>query len=352
MKSRIAEIKNLGQQIWLDNLSRELIKSGSLHKLIEEDDISGITSNPSIFYKAISSDINYVNDLEIARKSNKSLEERYESIVIPDIKNSCDEMLKIYNESNCEAGYVSFELSPNLAYDAIGSIKHAKRLWIEINRPNLMIKVPATPAGLITLEDLISCGINVNITLLFSIQQVEDTWNAYINGLNKRLEKNLPIRNIKSVASFFLSRIDTETDKVVSDELQGNVAIYLAKYAYSLYLDLFNGKSFENLKKNGAMPQDLLWASTGTKNPKYSDVLYVESLIGNHTINTVPETTLNAFRDHGNANYTLEDNILYAKRVLDKANEIINLEKLGEKLQRDGLDLFEKAFNDLIELMK
>lgn len=352
MKTTIAEIKNLGQQIWLDNLSRGLIKSGDLKKLIEEDDIQGVTSNPSIFYKALSTDLNYKNDLKNVKESNKTLEERYESIVIPDIRATCDEMLVIYNETAGNAGYVSFELSPHLAHDTANSIKNAKRLWQEINRPNLMIKVPATKEGIATLEELIWAGINVNITLLFSVTQVKDTWSAYIKGLNRRLLENLPVTNIKAVASFFLSRIDSAIDNSLPEELQGKIAIYMAKYAYSLYLDLFNGETFTKLRSAGAMAQDLLWASTGTKNAKYSDVLYVESLIGKNTINTVPDATLDAFRDHGNAAYTLEDNIEYAKNILENANEIINLDELGEKLQEDGLSLFEKAFDDLIELMK
>lgn len=352
MKTTIAEIKNLGQQIWLDNLSRSLIKSGDLKKLIEEDDIQGVTSNPSIFYKALSTDQNYKNDLENAKKSSQTLEERYESLVIPDIQATCDEMLAVYHETEGKAGYVSFELSPHLANDTANSLKNAKRLWQEINRPNLMIKVPATQEGITTLEELIFCGINVNITLLFSITQVKNTWDAYIKGLNRRLEQNLPVKNIKAVASFFLSRIDSAIDNSLPEELQGKVAIYMAKYAYSLYLELFNGNRFTKLKEAGAMAQDLLWASTGTKNSKYSDVVYVESLIGKNTVNTVPDATLDAFRDHGNAAYTLEDNIEYAEKILESANKIVNLNELGEKLQRDGLALFEKAFDDLIELMK
>ena len=215
-----------------------------------------------------------------------------------------------------------------------------------------MIKVPATKEGIITLEELIFSGINVNITLLFSIKQVKNTWDAYIKGLTRRLEQNLPVKSIKAVASFFLSRIDSAIDNSLPEDLQGKVAIYMAKYAYFLYLELFNGDSFAKLKEHGALSQYLLWASTGTKNSKYSDVLYVESLIGKNTINTVPDATLDAFRDHGNAAYTLEDNIKSAETVLEKANAVVNLDALGEKLQKDGLALFEKAFNDLIELMK
>lgn len=351
-KTSVADISSFGQQIWLDNLSRELIKSGSLEKLIKEDNIEGVTSNPSIFYKAISSDKHYKEDLEKVKSSNLNLEERYESLVIPDIQAACDELTKTYEESKFNAGYVSFELAPNLAHDAEKSIINAKRLWKTINRPNLMIKVPATPAGLVTLEELVALGINVNITLLFSLKQVQDTWAAYIRGLNKRLKQNLPVKNIRAVASFFLSRIDSAIDEKLSTELQGKTAIYMAKRSYALYLEIFNGKDFEELRKNGAMAQDLLWASTGTKNTKYSDVLYVESLIGKNTVNTVPDATLAAFREHGKASDTLEENISYADKILAKANTYSNLEELGQKLQDDGLVLFANAFDSLIELMK
>lgn len=352
MKTLVADIGNFGQQIWLDNLSRDLIKSGNLKKLIDEDNIVGVTSNPSIFYKAINSDVHYHEDLKKVRNSSMSLEERYESLVIPDIQEACDELLNVYNNSNHKAGYVSFELAPDLAHNADKSIENAKRLWKTINRPNLMIKVPATTEGIITLEELIALGINVNITLLFSIKQVQNTWSAYINGLKKRLKQNLPIKDIRAVASFFLSRIDSAIDEKLPEELQGKIAIYMAKQAYIIYLELFNGKGFEELRKNGAMSQDLLWASTGTKNTKYSDVIYVESLIGKNTINTVPDATLAAFREHGKASDTLEENILYADKVLSKANTYLDLEQLGQKLQDDGLVLFANSFNSLIELMK
>lgn len=352
MTSRLAEIKKFGQKIWLDNLSRELLSSGKLEDLIATDKIAGVTSNPSIFHKAISSDPLYKEDVNAIKKTELDPEQRYESLVIHDIQNTCDIMAHMYKQTNGVDGYVSLEVSPHLAHDAEGTISNARRLWNTINRPNLMIKVPATKAGNIALEQLISEGINVNITLLFSLSQVLNTWQAYINGLNKRHIAGNDLSHVRAVASFFLSRIDSAIDDKLPQELQGHGAISLSKTAYLAYLDVFNSDLFKSLKEHGANEQFLLFASTGTKNPKYSDVLYVEELIGKDTINTVPDATLAAFRDHGVANNNLTKNIENAPKIIDEVNKYVNLEALGEQLQIDGLKLFEKSFDDLIALMK
>ena len=352
MSSRLLEIKQLGQQIWLDNLARELISSGTLKQLIKEDGISGITSNPTIFYKAISSDKNYQQDLAQLKSSNLSAEERYEALVIPDIQAACDLMLPEYNMSNYERGYVSFELSPELANDANGSIENAKRLWHEIDKPNLMIKVPGTAEGTAALEELIAEGINVNITLLFSIEQVQAIWDAYIRGLNRRLQQQKPLNHIKAVASFFLSRVDSAIDSKLPQNLQGTTAINLAKTVYGIYQERFEGTEFAQLKAAGAKPQDLLWASTGTKNSNYRDVMYVETLIGPNTINTLPDATLTAFRDHGVAKITLTQDVANATSCLNTVNQYTNLTELGTQLQQDGLKLFANSFTDLMSLMQ
>jgi transaldolase len=352
MTNKLQAIKQFGQKIWIDNLSRELINSGTLAKLIEEDGIAGVTSNPTIFYKAISSDKHYQEDLAKLKQTNLSLEARYEHLVIPDIQAACDVMLPLYTNSKYEDGYVSFEVSPHLCNDKQGTIDNARRLWQEINRPNLMIKVPATTAGIEALTQLIADGINVNITLLFSLGQVINTWNAYINGLKKRYNRNLPVDTIKAVASFFLSRVDSAIDDKLPENLQGTAAINLAKMAYLAYSELFSSETFGILKRYGAKEQYLLWASTGTKNPKYSDVLYVEKLIGSPTINTVPDATLNAFRDHGTAQSSLTENIDKAPINLEKVQQYVNMDELGEQLQKDGLKLFEDSFNQLMELVK
>lgn len=352
MMSRIAAIKNFGQKIWLDNLSRELINSGTLQKLLETDKIAGITSNPTIFHKAISSDALYKRDLEQAKSSEDSLEARYESLVIPDIKQACDLLLPLYKKTNKEDGYVSFEVSPHLALDTRNTVNTAKRLWETIKRPNLMVKIPATKAGIEAFQQLTEAGINVNITLLFSLAQVLDTWQAYINGLNARHGKNQPVDHIKAVASFFLSRVDSAVDSKLPVELQGKTAINLSKTAYLAYQDIFNGEMFTHLKQAGAKPQYLLWASTGTKNPAYSDVLYIEELIGKETINTAPDATLNAFRDHGHARASLIENINDAPKILEKVKQFVNLQQVGETLQQDGLTSFENSFNSLLELVR
>ena len=350
--SKLLDIKQYGQQIWIDNLSRELIHSGTIQKLIDNDGIAGITSNPTIFHKAISNDKLYHDDLIKVRQSNLTPEERYEALVIPDIIAACDIMLPVYEQSNHNDGYVSFEVSPYLANDAIGTIHNAKRLWKQINRPNLMIKVPATKAGTIAFEELIAEGINVNITLLFSLKQVLHIWQAYINGLQKRQNQGLAINNIKSVASFFLSRIDSAIDGTLPRELQGKAAINLAKVAYLAYNEIFDSIIFAPLKSAGAKGQSLLWASTGTKNPDYSDVLYVEALIGDDTINTIPDATLDAFRDHGVASSSLYNDIKDSPQVIEKIKLLADLEALGETLQSDGLKLFTASFDSLLELVK
>jgi transaldolase len=352
MVSKIEIIKNFGQKIWLDSISRELINSNSLNKLINEDGIAGITSNPTIFHKAISADKRYQHDLEKLKTSHLELEQRYETLVIPDIRMACDLFMPTYNGTNKEDGYVSFEVSPHIANNTIATIESAKRLWHEINRPNLMIKIPATKAGIAALTELIYLGINVNITLLFSLDQVVDTWQAYINGLQRRFKEGLDLKHIKSVASFFLSRVDTAVDPKLPEELQGKCAISLAKTAYLIYQEIFSSVIFMPLKKAGAIGQYLLWASTGTKNPKYSDTLYIEELIGMETINTVPDETLNAFRDHGKAGSRLTKDIEKAPKVLDQIKKYVDMQQLGQTLQNDGLKSFEKSFDSLIELMK
>ncbi len=352
MTTKIFEIKKLGQKIWLDNLTRELIISGKLNKMIENDGLCGITSNPTIFHKAFENDPNYKEDLQKIKLEPLDFEYRYESLVIPDIQSACDIFMPMYNSSNKEDGYVSFELSPYLAHNTEGSILNAKRLWKTIAKENLMIKIPATSEGIKAFEVLISEGINVNITLLFSLPQVINTWNSYIRGLTTRYNKGLPLDSIKAVASFFLSRIDNAIDAKLPANLQGKAAISLAKTAYSKYLEIF-GKEFKKLKDAGARPQYLLWASTGTKNPDYSDVLYIEELIGPQTINTVPYDTLVAFNDHGNSRITLTRNLEEAQYALEqvKINDI-NMESLGQSLQVDGLKIFTQSFDKLINLMK
>lgn len=353
MASKIATIRQYGQKIWLDNISRELLNSGELIKLIQEDQIAGLTSNPAIFFKAISGDARYHEQLSQLKQFDLTPLQRYEQIAIEDIKQACEIMLPLYINSNKEDGYVSLEVSPHLAYDTGGTVKSALELWNTVNQPNLMIKVPATIEGIEAFEQLVILGLNVNITLLFSLKQVNLVWDAYIRGLEKRANEDLPVNNIKTVASFFLSRVDSAIDEQLPAQLQGKTAINLAKCAYLQYQEIFHGERFQQLKAKGAKAQYLLWASTGTKNKAYSDVLYIEELIGAETINTVPDATLATFRDHGIAADRLTNNINTSASILAEVEKSgISLEALGEKLQNDGLELFEDAFNQLLELVK
>lgn len=353
MISRIKQIKSFGQKIWLDNISRELLDSQELKDLLDFDGIAGITSNPTIFFKAISNDSRYQTQLQELKQQNLDPLECYEQLAITDIKKACELLLPLYVQSNTEDGYVSLEVSPELANDTYGTITSAIQLWEEISHPNLMIKVPATKEGILAFEELIKKGINVNITLLFSLDQVREVWNAYIRGLEYRLQQGVAIDRIKAVASFFLSRIDSAIDDILPTTLQGKTALNLSYQAYREYLDIFHGERFAKLRAAGAKGQYLLWASTGTKNPQYSDVLYIEELIGSETINTVPDATLNAFRDHGVAKNTLtSDKLNNAAKILEHIEEHISLELLGKKLQQAGLNSFKESFNQLIELVK
>lgn len=353
--NRLKAIRPLGQSVWLDNLSAGLISTGELKRLVEEDGITGVTSNPAIFYKAISSDSAYqarLAQMALTLSGSSSFEQRYEGLVIPDIQDACDILADLYVQSRGEDGYVSLEVSPHLANDCDGTLAAARRLWQQIDRPNLMIKIPATRAGIEALKVLISEGININITLLFSLPQVEAVWDAYIAGLQIRQARGERLDHIKAVASFFLSRIDSLLDGQLPSPLQGKAAIALAKVAYMRYFSRFHGEEFAALKAEGAKPQYLLWASTGTKNKAYSDVLYVEQLIGQETINTIPDATLDAFRDHGLARATLTGGLDEAQTVLlEIASEGHDLVQLGEILQQQGLTLFVEAFDKLLVLV-
>lgn len=356
--SRLLSIRECGQRVWLDNLSRALLQEGELQRLIEVDGIAGVTSNPAIFYNAIAKDPRYQAQLTELKAQPIGAEARYESLVIPDIQAACDLLLPQYQQTAKADGYVSLEVSPFLANDEAGTLAAARRLWQAVNRPNLMIKVPATAAGVAALEILIAEGLNVNITLMFSQTHVEAVFAAYIRGLRQRADQGLPVAGIKAVASVFMSRVDTLVDKLLqqqgSDEalvLRGQAAVAMAKRAYQYYQWLFNSDAFAPLQAAGALPQYLLWASTGTKNPAYSDVLYVEELIGPETVNTAPDSTLAAFRDHGESAARLLLDHDEANAVLARLAELgVDMQAVGEQLQQEGLQLFDEAFEKLLSL--
>ena len=348
----------LGQRIWLDNLSRTLLLEGALKKLITDDRIAGVTSNPTIFFKAISESPHYREELQ-KLKSDPALtaEQRYETLAVADIQAACDLLLPQFKSTTGDDGYVSLEVSPALAHDAAGTLAAGLRLKAAVARDNLLIKVPATDAGLTAIEELVAHGCSVNVTLMFSLRHVRDVAQAYVRGITRLMDAGGDARKVKSVASLFLSRVDTLVDKrleAIGDDalaLRGLSAVALAKLAYQDYLSTFSEDAFGALAKRGARPQAMLWASTGTKNPAYNDVLYIESLIGPQTINTVPDATLAAFREHGKAEPTLEADIDAAREQFAALQDFgIDMDAIGQELQVDGLKQFADSFRQLLAL--
>ena len=358
------ELLKYGQSIWLDYIRRNLITSGELKRLIEDDGVRGMTSNPAIFEKAIVGSTDYTDFLEsLNKRPELDAKRRYELLAIRDIQDAAELLKPVYEASNWRDGYVSLEVSPYLARDTQGTIEEARRLWKEVNRPNVMIKVPGTAEGIPAIEQLISDGINVNVTLLFSQDIYEQAAVAYIAGLEKRSKSGGDLRHMASVASFFISRIDTLVDSMLSDKmknsngtdqallksLQGKVAIANGKLAYQRYLRLFNGPRWEALSKKGAQTQRVLWASTSTKNPAYRDVIYIEELIGKDTVNTVPPNTLEAFRDHGKLRESLTEDIAGAQKTMDDlARAGISIKAVTDKLTDDAIGLFSDPFDKLL----
>lgn len=344
--SRIAAIAPLGQQIWLDNLTRHLLDSGALARWIAEDRIAGVTSNPAIFYNAIKNDAAYQTALTQLKATAVDAEKRFESLVLPDIRKACDLFTGTYQESNAQAGYVSFEVSPTLADDPAGTLTAARRLWAEIDRPNAMIKIPATPAGLTAIADAIAEGININVTLIFSPQQLADVQAAYRAGIERRFSAGFPVDHIASVASVFISRLDSLLDPQLPPELRGKTAIAFAA-------DAFRRTQTQTALPGGARQQMLLWASTSTKNAAYRDVIYVEELIAAGTVNTVPDATLEAFRDHGEAAARLPAHGTQSEQTLAAiAVAGIDLEVAGRQLLTAGLQQFDDAFAKLLALVE
>lgn len=344
--SRLQAIAQLGQQIWLDNISRQLLDSGDLARWIADDAIAGVTSNPAIFYNAIRSDALYQAEIARLKDSAVDAEKRFELLVLPDIRRACALFAETYAASGGTAGFVSFEVSPSLADDAAATLSAARRLWQEIGQPNAMIKIPATAAGLSAIADAISEGININVTLIFSAQQLAAVQAAYRNGIERRFAAGLPVDRITSVASVFISRLDSLLDPKLPTELQGKTAIALARSAYAGW------EQFAALP-GGARQQMLLWASTSSKNPAYRDVIYVEELIGQGTVNTVPDATLSAFRDHGEARPSLGHELAAAHQQLAALAALgIDLEAVGNTLLMAGLKQFAEAFDQLLALVE
>ena len=356
----LIEVKRFGQSLWLDNLSRTLLHEGGLKRYAEEDGISGITSNPTIFQKAIADSPYYTDDLAQLRQTDLSLEARFEALAVPDVQAACDLLRPVWDHTQGDDGYVSLEVSPTLAYNEENTVMAGKRLYAVVNRPNVLIKVPATPQGILAFEALTANGISVNVTLIFSLHHYMQAAEAYIRGLKRWIKGGGNPRQVKSVASIFLSRIDTLVDKKLDAigtpqalKLRGTSAVSMCKLAYQRYQELFHGPLFAELKAKGARPQSPLWASTGTKNPAYSDVLYVETLIGPETVNTLPDATIGFFRDHGKAAATLDTGIEQTQHDYLALEQLgINMRDVGDDLQVDGVRLFQEAFDKLLAAMK
>ncbi|HEY9342720.1 MAG TPA: transaldolase [Hanamia sp.] len=351
--NKVKNIHDLGQSIWLDFFDREIMNNGSLQKLIDEDGLSGITSNPSIFEKAVTSSADYDDDIRKLADEGKNNDDIFFGFAVSDIKQATDILKPVYEKSKGRDGFVSLEVSPFLANDTEGTIKQAMQLWKEVGRENVMIKIPGTAEGLPAIRKCISEGININITLLFGLERYTEVTDAYLSGLEDRLNANQPIDHVASVASFFLSRIDVMIDPLLEakglGKLKGEVAIASAKKAYQIYKEVFESERFKKLEKHGAKTQKVLWASTSAKDPAFSDVKYVDALIGPDTINTLPLETIDAFRDHGKAEAHLENDLLGATRILQQLKDNgINIDNITQKLEEEGIQKFNKAYEQLL----
>lgn len=361
----LKNLEALGQSVWLDYIRKDMIENGELRRLIDEDGVHGITSNPSLFEKAIAESNLYDKDIQRLMLKNKDVKEIYETLSINDIRNAADVFRPLYENSDGRGGYVSLEVNPHLAYDTSGTVEEARRLWSTVNRPNIFIKVPATEAGLPAIQQLTTEGINVNITLLFGLPRYRQVAEAYVGGIKSRTDQGKPVNNIVSVASFFLSRIDTLIDPMEEDfansvgeqahfatSIKGQVAISSAKIAYTIYKEIFEDRMFASLENKGARRQRLLWASTGTKNKEYSEIKYIDAIIGKDTINTMPPETMNAYRRYGKPVITIEDHIMRACWVMSELTELgIKIDSITDKLEQEGVEKFIKAFDKLMETL-
>jgi len=365
-KNPLLDLEILGQSIWLDFLRRNALENGELQEFIDQDGASGLTSNPSIFEKAIAGSHDYDHAIQALALEGKSIPEIYQALTVDDIQRAADLFRPIYDRLNGKDGFVSLEVSPKLAQDTAGTIAEARFLWTAVNRPNLFIKVPATRAGLPAIQQLIGEGINVNITLLFGLPRYREVAEAYLLGLETLAKRGNPLDRIASVASFFLSRIDVLVDPLLEKKrlegssnakavtgLHGEVAIASAKVAYQIYQEIFASERFQKLSHLGARTQRLLWASTGTKNPEYSDIKYVDTLIGRDTINTIPLETLSAYRDHGKPAARLDEGAQKAKHILESLRQNgIDLDDLTQELEDEGVKKFIQAFEQLMAALK
>ena len=356
-ESRLHQLSARGQSVWIDYLSRDLLETGELKRMMEEDAVVGVTSNPTIFQKAISQGNAYDEQLRELLEHEQDAKEIFLNLAVRDVENALD-LLKPVHDANPQDGYVSIEVDPTLAYDTKATYEEAIRLHEWIDRPNLYVKIPGTEPGLKAIEDCIAIGRSINVTLLFSLKMHSEAMEAYVRGLERFAESGGDPAKVRSVASFFVSRVDTETDKrleaietVEALALRGKLAIANARIAYQHYNEVFSGERWEALEAKGALPQRCLWASTSTKNPEYRDVLYVEELIGPHTVNTMPEETITAFQDHGEVRGdTVLDGIDEAHRLLEQLAAVgVDYDDVVLTLEKEGVQKFSDSFAELLD---
>lgn len=362
----LLRLQTFGQSIWLAYIGRHLILSGELTRLIKEDGLRGMTSNPAIFHEAIVGSQDYDDAIRELARQKKSVEEIYETLTVEDVQEAADLFRPQYDALQGRHGYVSLEVNPHLAHNTRGTIEEARRLWKALDRPNVFIKVPATLEGLESIRQLTSEGINVNVTLLFGLPRYRMVAEAYIAGLEERAARGEPLESVSSVASFFLSRIDVLLDPMleqimeqggaraeIAGRLRGQVAIACAKIAYQIYHELFQNERFGRLEAKGARTQRVLWASTSTKNPLYSDIKYVEALIGPETVNTLPLETLNAYRDHGDPAPRLEEDVELSHEVLSSLTNLnIDIDRATRQLEDEGVEKFNKPYDSLMQTLR
>ena len=368
MNNQLRELEALGQSIWLDDIDRGDLRSGRFRRLIDEDGLAGATGNPTIFEHSITHDTSYDEQMQRLIRERKSAQDIYEALAITDEQTVADLLRPLYEQTGGRDGFVSIEVSPYLAHDTHKTLAEVRRFWQTIDRPNLMVKIPSTPAGIPAIRQALSEGININITLMFSLDNYRQVAEAYLNALEERLAAGKDISRIASVASFFVSRVDTLVDQLLEDKikvtsasaeqqqlkaLQGKVAIANARLAYQEFKRLFSTPRFEALRQHGAQVQRPLWASTGTKNPAYRDVLYVEELIGPNTVNTMPLKTLESFRDHGRVRLSVEEDIPQARSVLSALEAAgIDYEQVTQQLQEEGVHKFIDSFDKLLQCIE
>jgi transaldolase len=353
-KSRLHEVAEFGQSVWIDSLSRYWLKTGTLARWMDEDALTGVTSNPTIFQKAMSEGEWYDDQLREVIQQEEELKEVFLQLAMVDIEEACDLFRSVWDGGKGKDGYISMEVDPNLAYDTEATIEEATRFHDWVERPNLYVKIPATEPGLPAIEEMIARGRNINVTLIFSLERHKEVAEAYIRGLERLVDAGGDPAKVGSVASYFVSRVDTEADRRLDEvghpELKGKLAVANAKLAYQNYKEIFSGERWEGLAAKGATPQWCLWASTSTKSPEYRDVLYIEELIGPDTVNTMPRETIEAFQDHGVVELTLEKDLDEARRVFEQiAQAGVDYDDVTDTLEREGVQKFIDSFTELLE---